>query len=208
MNNSNIFKEIKQYLSPQQVAAYYLQGKGKRSGNNVFYKSPFRNEKTASFCVNNEKGFHDYGDGWHGDIISFVQELYHISPIDAAKTLIQDFALPIEIGQKANYKQIKNQRHKTLLNKKIRDALEKWFNNIFIKLCDENKINEICIDIISKTIKSIDNLEKEENAIALQYLYYRQTELNLWIDEFINVTTEDEKLELFRHRKEIEKIWT
>lgn len=208
MNNSNIFKEIKQYLSPQQVAKYYLQDKGKRSGNNVFYKSPFRNEKTASFCVNNEKGFHDYGDGWHGDIISFVQELYHISPIDAAKTIIQDFALPIEIGQKANYKQIKNQRHKTLLNKKIRDALEKWFNNIFIKLCDENKINEICIDIVSKTIKSIDNLEKEENAIALQYLYYRQTELNLWIDEFMNAITEDEKLELFRHRKEIEKIWT
>lgn len=208
MNNSNIFKEIKEYLSPQQVAEYYLQDKGKRAGNNVFYKSPFRNEKTASFCVNNEKGFHDYGDGWHGDIISFVQELYHISPIDAAKTIIQDFALPIEIGQKADYKQIKNQRHKNLLNKKIRGALENWFNNTFIKLCDENKINEICIDTISKTIKSIDDLEKEENAIALQYLYYRQTELNLWIDEFINVTTENEKLELFRHRKEIEKIWT
>ncbi len=208
MNNSNIFKEIKEYLSPQQVAEYYLQDKGKRSGNNVFYKSPFRNEKTASFCVNNEKGFHDYGDGWHGDIISFVQELYHISPIDAAKTLIQDLALPIEIGQKADYKQIKNQRHKNLLNKKIREALDNWFNSTFIKLCDENKINEIFIETISKTIKSIDDLEKEENAIALQYLYYRQTELNLWIDEFINVTTENEKLELFRHRKEIEKIWT
>lgn len=208
MNKSNIFKEIKQYLSPQQVAEYYLQDKGKRSGNNVFYKSPFRNEKTASFCVNNEKGFHDYGDGWHGDIISFVQELYHISPIDAAKTLIQDLALPIEIGQKADYKQIKNQRHKNLLNKKIREALDNWFNSTFIKLCDENKINEICIETISKTIKSINDLEKEENAIALQYLYYRQTELNLWIDEFIKVTTENEKLELFRHRKEIEKIWT
>lgn len=106
MNNSNIFKEIKQYLSPQQVAEYYLQDKGKMSGNNVFYKSPFRNEKTASFCVNNEKGFHDYGDGWHGDIISFVQELYHISPIDAAKTIIQDFALPIEIyPPKSNHKE-------------------------------------------------------------------------------------------------------
>ena len=45
--------------------------------------------------MNNEKGFHDYGDGWHGDIISFVQRLYNISPIDAAKTLIRDFALPI-----------------------------------------------------------------------------------------------------------------
>lgn len=204
----NIFKEIKQYLNPQLVAEYYLLDKGKKSGNNAFYKSPFRNEKTASFCVNNEKGFHDYGSGWHGDIISFVQELYNLTPIDAAKKLIQDFALPIEIGEKVDYKQVKAQKKKMVLSKKVREALDNWFNNTFIKLCDENKINETCIKIISKTIKSIDDLEKEENGIALQYLYYQQTEINLWIDEFINVTTEDEKLELFRHRKEIERIWT
>ena len=174
----------------------------------MFYTSPFRNEKTASFCVNNEKGFHDYGSGWHGDIISFVQELYNITPIDAAKVLIQDFALPIEIGKKLDYKQVKTQKKKMLLSKKVREALDNWFNNTFIKLCDENKINGTCIKIISKTIKSIDDLEKEENGIALQYLYYQQTEINLWIDEFINVYTENEKLELFRHRKEIEKIWT
>lgn len=41
---------------------------------------------------------------------------------------------------------------------------------------------------------------------ALQYLYYKQTLMNMWIDDFINVTTEDEKIELFRCRKEIEKI--
>ena len=204
----NVFKDIKQYLNPQQVAEYYLHDHGKKSGDNVFYKSPFRNEKTASFCVNNEKGFHDYGSGWHGDIISFVQELYNTTPIDAAKTLIQDFALPIEMGQEVDYKQVKAQKKKMVLSKKVRDALDQWFNNTFIKLCDENKMNEKCIEIISAKIKSIDDLEKEENGIALQYLYYQQTELNLWIDEFINVTTEDEKLELFRHRKEIEKIWT
>ncbi len=103
----NIFKEVKEYLNPKQVASYYISEKGKISGNNVFYKSPFRQEKTASFCVNNEKGFHDYGTGWHGDIINFVQELYHLTPIDAAKTLIQDFALPIKINEKSDYKQKK-----------------------------------------------------------------------------------------------------
>ena len=35
-----------------------------------------------------------------------------------------------------------------------------------------------------------------------------QTEINLWIEEFTKVETEYEKLELFRHRKEIETIWT
>ena len=184
-----------------------MQDNGKKSGNNVFYKSPFRNEKTASFCVNNEKGFHDYGNGWHGDIITFIQELYHITPIDAAKTLIQDFALPIQIGQKVDYRLFKNQKKKHQLNQSVRKALDNWFNTTFTKLCDENKINERCIEIISKRVRCLEDLEQDNIETVLQYLYYKQTEINLWIDEFIKTTTEDEKLELFRHRKEIEKIW-
>lgn len=202
----NIFKEVKEYLNSKQVASYYISEKGKISGNNVFYKSPFRQEKTASFCVNNEKGFHDYGTGWHGDIINFVQELYHLTPIDAAKTLIQDFALPIKINEKSDYKQVKAQKHKNLLNKKVRNALDNWFNSTFIKLCDAHKSNQICIESLSKQIKSIDDFEKEDLQIALQYLYYTQTAINLWIESFIDTKTEDEKIELFRHRKEIEKI--
>lgn len=202
----NIFKEVKEYLTPKQVASYYISEKGKISGNNVFYKSPFRQEKTASFCVNNKKGFHDYGTGWHGDIINFVQELYHLTPIDAAKTLIQDFALPIKINEKSDYKQVKAQKHKNLLNKKVRDALDNWFNSTFIKLCDANKLNQICIESLSKQVKSIDDFENENLQIALQYLYYTQTAINLWIESFIDTKTEDEKIELFRHRKEIEKI--
>lgn len=202
----NIFKEVKEYLDPKQVASYYISEKGKISGNNVFYKSPFRQEKTASFCINNEKGFHDYGTGWHGDIINFVQELYHITPIDAAKTLIQDFALPIKINEKSDYKQVKAQKHKNLLNKKVRYALDNWFNSTFIKLCDANKLNQICIESLSKQIKSIDDFENEDLQIALQYLYYTQTAINLWIESFIDTKTEDEKIELFRHRKEIEEI--
>ncbi len=202
----NIFQEVKEYLNPKQVASYYISEKGKISGNNVFYKSPFRQEKTASFCVNNEKGFHDYGTGWHGDIINFIQELYHLTPIDAAKTLIQDFALPIKINEKSDYKQVKAQKNKNLLNKKVRDALDNWFNSTFIKLCDANKLNQICIESLSKQIKSIDDFENEDLQIALQYLYYQQTEINLWIESFIDTKTEDEKIELFRHRREIEKI--
>lgn len=72
--------------------------------------------------------------------------------------------------QKTNYKQIKVQKNKSLLNKKVREALENWFNMIFIKLCDADKINKICIKTLSKRIKSIDDLENEEISNALQYL--------------------------------------
>lgn len=206
MDNPNVFKEIKEYLKPQQVAQYYLSEKAKKSGNNLFYKSPFRNEKTASFCVNNEKGFHDYGSGWHGDIINFVQEMYHISPIDAAKLLIKDFALPIEIKKKNDYKKVRNQKRDILLNSKVKAGLQDWFKSTFIKLCDANKINKKCILNVRKSIQSNQDFENNNIVSALQYLHCREIEINLWIEEFINVTTDDEKLELFRHRKEIEKI--
>ena len=108
--------------------------------------------------------------------------------------------------QKTDYKQIKAQKHKNLLNKKVREALENWFNTTFIKLCDADKTNTIFIESLNKRIKSIDDLENEDISNVLQYLYYQQSEINLWIDEFINTTTEDEKIELFRHRKEIEQV--
>ena len=50
------------------------------------------------------------------------------------------------------------------------------------------------------------NLENDDTLQALQYLYTEQIKINLWIDEFINTATEDEKIDLFRHRKEIERI--
>ncbi len=43
-----------------------------KKGNNFWGCCPFHNEKTASFSVNEEKGFyHCFGCGEHGDIISF-----------------------------------------------------------------------------------------------------------------------------------------
>ena len=50
-------------------------------------------------------------------------------------------------------------------------------------------MNQICIDVLNKSIKNITDFENDDLTNALQYLYYQQTEINLWIDEFINVTT-------------------
>ena len=205
MYQINIFKEIKQYLTPQQVSEYYMPEKGKKHGNNMFYKSPFRTEKTASFCVSNNKGFHDFGSGWHGDIIKFVSELYNINPIDAAKLLIKDFALPIEINNKVDIKEVKKYKQKNKVNKKVIKALDDWYNKAFIKLCDADKINEISIKTICRNIKNSTNFEDEDIGIALQYLYNQQVGIEVWIEEFINAKTEEDKLELFRHRREVEK---
>lgn len=206
MNNTNIFRAIKEYLKPQDVAEYYIRDKGKKSGNNIFYKSPFRNEKTASFCVNNTKGFHDYGTGWHGDIISFLTKLYNLKPIEAAKLLIKDFSLPIEVNSKINYNEIKKYRQKNLFNNELKDSLQKWFNNMFIKLCNEKEANDISIKSIKKNLKELSDFNNEDISNSLVYLYNKQNMIEMWLDIFMEATTEKERLELFRQRREVEKI--
>ncbi len=47
----------------------------KRAGKEWKGLSPFHQEKTPSFTVNDQKGFyHDFSSGRHGDIIRFVME--------------------------------------------------------------------------------------------------------------------------------------
>ncbi len=205
MYRTNLFKEVKEYLKPEQVAEYYIEQKGKKSGSNVFYKSPFRNEKTASFCVNNSKGFHDFGTGWHGDIISFVSKLYNVAPLDAAKILIKNFSLPIKLNERIDYKEVQKIKKKNATNKNVTKGLEKWYNSTFIKVCDEYKTNEKIIEVIKKQIKEEKDFEKENLQQALQYLYFKENLLELWFEDFNNARTEEDKLKLFRNRKEVEK---
>lgn len=61
--------------------ADYLQSLGyspiKQQGNNLWYKSPFRQETEASFKVNTELNrWFDFGLGKGGNIIALAQELY------------------------------------------------------------------------------------------------------------------------------------
>lgn len=92
----DLFKQVKMYLKPTEVVTYYL-GKGTLKADSYWYKSPFRKEKTASFCVNNRKGIHDFGDNTHYDIISFVVKLFEIENMEAVKKIISDFKLPIDL---------------------------------------------------------------------------------------------------------------
>ena len=71
-------KQAKEKISINE----YLQSNGyqpvKQNNNSLWYLSPFRNEKTASFVVNEIKGiFTDWGTGEKGTIIDLVMQLHH-----------------------------------------------------------------------------------------------------------------------------------
>src|SRR3982075_4477703 len=69
----------------------------KRAGREWKGLSPFQQEKSPSFTVNDQKGFyHDFSSGKHGDIISFLMETEGVGFAEAVERLaaMAGMALP------------------------------------------------------------------------------------------------------------------
>jgi DNA primase len=82
----NFMDELKSRVRPSDVVGRYV--KLKRQGREFAGLSPFTNEKTPSFFVNDEKGFyHCFSSGKHGDAISFLMEVEGLSFPEAVERL-------------------------------------------------------------------------------------------------------------------------
>src|SRR5271168_3354555 len=68
----------------------------KRAGREWKGLSPFQQEKSPSFTVNDQKGFyHDFSSGKHGDIISFLMETEGLGFAEAVERLAAMAGLPL-----------------------------------------------------------------------------------------------------------------
>jgi len=68
----------------------------KRAGREWKGLSPFQQEKTPSFTVNDQKGFyHDFSSGKHGDIISFLMETEGVGFAEAVERLASMAGVPL-----------------------------------------------------------------------------------------------------------------
>lgn len=107
----NIYEQIKNNVTNKEVAIHYLGQPVKVYTNYLLYSSPFRKDKNPSFAVN-DKGFIDFGDKQYcGDMIQFVKQLKGCQyPHEAAKIIIKDMGLNIEIPE--NIKNVKEKRRK------------------------------------------------------------------------------------------------
>jgi len=80
--------EIKTRVRVSDVVGRHV--KLKRQGREFAGLSPFTNEKTPSFFVNDEKGFyHCFSSGKHGDAISFFMEVEGLSFPEAVERLAE-----------------------------------------------------------------------------------------------------------------------
>src|ERR1700752_4709059 len=68
----------------------------KRAGREWKGLSPFQQEKSPAFPVNDQKGFyHDFSSGKHGDIISFMMETEGVGFTEAVERLASMAGVPL-----------------------------------------------------------------------------------------------------------------
>ncbi|MBB5048408.1 DNA primase [Rhodopseudomonas rhenobacensis] len=96
----------------------------KKAGREWKGLSPFQQEKSPSFTVNDQKGFyHDFSSGKHGDIISFVMETDGCGFTEAVERLAQMAGVPLPAVTPDAARQ--EQRRKSLYD--VMDLAAKFF---------------------------------------------------------------------------------
>jgi DNA primase len=90
----SVLDEIRARLPVSQVVARRVALK--RAGREFKGLSPFKQEKTPSFTVNDHKGFyHCFASGEHGDIFTFVMKTEGLTFPEAVERLAQEAGVPI-----------------------------------------------------------------------------------------------------------------
>src|SRR5246500_4516076 len=85
----------------------------KRAGREWKGLSPFQQEKSPSFTVNDQKGFyHDFSSGKHGNIFDFVMETEGVSFPEAVERLASMAGVPLPVATPDAARQ--EQRRRTL----------------------------------------------------------------------------------------------
>lgn len=103
MKNERFVEDLKNRIDIVEVIRRYAELK--KSGKNYMCRSPFRNERTPSFCVSPDKQFwYDFGNSEGGDAISFIEKMENMSFQEAVQILadIAGVDVPKNFGEGNN----------------------------------------------------------------------------------------------------------
>ncbi len=186
--------EIKLRLKVSQVVGKFVQLK--KRGKEFIGLSPFKNEKSPSFTVNDEKEFyHCFSSGEHGNIFDFLMKTQSIGFGEAVKTLAAEAGMqPYRFSnfdkkkdlRFQNYKDIYREYldyfHKELFNSNNKEAL----NYLNKRGLNNNTIKEFKLGYVpwkNGFYEKLLNKYSEEN-INLTGLYYKNDKTGKYIDRF------------------------
>lgn len=195
----NIFLEVKEHLTARQVAEYY----GLKVRRNGTACCPFHDDKHPSMKI--DKNYHCFACGVGGDAVDYVSRMFGLSQYDAARKLIEDFALPIDTGGVAELsvrekERIRRERTERERITRIQEQFEKWCNQTvdLLRTC----ISEI--DCANRFLigKPPDIIFSEDYAQML----HAEPIINYWLD-ILCIGDVSERRELFlKDRKKVEEI--
>ena len=187
-------EEIKLRLKVSQVVGKYVQLK--KRGKEYIGLSPFKNEKTPSFTVNDEKGFyHCFSTGEHGNIFDFLMKTKSFKFGEAVRALAIDAGM--EIYKFTQFDKKKEERF--LKYKNIYKSFEDYFHEqLFVNLNKDSLnyllkrkislevIKKFKIGFVPKNNNFFEILKKtfSEDEIKLSGLFYLIESSNNYINRF------------------------
>ena len=186
--------EIKLRLKVSQVVGKTIQLK--KRGKEFIGLSPFKNEKTPSFTVNDEKEFyHCFSTGEHGNIFDFLMKTKSVGFGEAVRILAAEAGMqPYKFSNYDKKKDLRFQTYKSIFkdytkfyNQKIFGAENKDALNYLLKRGLNKKIiEEFKIGYVPWKNNFYEELinKYSEEEISLTSLFYKNDKTGKFIDRF------------------------
>ncbi len=186
--------EIKLRLKVSQVVGKSVQLK--KRGKEFIGLSPFKNEKTPSFTVNDEKEFyHCFSTGEHGNIFDFLMKTKSVGFGEAVRILAAEAGMqPYRFSNFDQKKELRYQTYKNIIN----EYKDFFFKQLF------SEQNKEALDYLNKRGLKKDTIEEFElgyvpwknnfyeellkkysqEEIGLTGLYYKNDKTGKFVDRF------------------------
>jgi DNA primase len=186
--------EIKLRLKVSQVVGKTVQLK--KRGKEFIGLSPFKNEKSPSFTVNNEKEFyHCFSSGEHGNIFDFLMKTKSIGFGEAVRALAAEAGMqPYRFSNFDQKKDLRFQTYKNILKEYSNYFHQQLFDSnnkeaaeyLFNRGLDKNTIEDFQLGYVPWKNNFYAELLKKysEEEINLTGVYYKNDKSGKYIDRF------------------------
>ncbi len=186
--------EIKLRLKVSQIVGKSV--KLKKRGKEFIGLSPFKNEKTPSFTINDDKEFyHCFSTGEHGNIFDFLMKTKSIGFGEAVKILAAEAGMqPYRFSNYDKKKDLRFQTYKNILKDYSSHFSSQLFNTknqialeyLFKRGLKKNIIQEFELGYVPRNNDFYDQLIKKYSVeeINLTGLYYKNDRTGKYVDRF------------------------
>ena len=187
-------EEIKSRLKVSTVVSRSVNLK--KRGKEFIGISPFTNEKTPSFTVNDQKGFyHCFSSHEHGNIFDFLMKTANMKFGEAVKTLAVEAGLPIYKFSKLDEEREKKwqtyskilEKYKSYYHNELKNNKSKELESYLLKRgLTEKEINYFEIGFVPKEASFFEKLENDfsESDILNSGLFYFDEKNKTYIERF------------------------